>query len=321
MKIKTEVKVGLIAVITISIFVWGYNYMKGLNILKQLHNYTVLYDDIGGLQEANRVTLNGYRVGMINDIDLSDDHPGKIVVKIVLEKSFALPENTIAEIYNADIMGSKAIRFKLGDSPINSKSGDTLTGSVASSLMDQMDPIKNKAENIMDSLDSILFTLQLTLGDDFSENFNSTLQHLRNSAQSLDSFLNDDNGQFPSIVSNIDDITLGLKNNTEKFDGIMANMESFSDSLANSNIKTLVSNMNNSLLSLNELFIGINNGEGTIGSLVKNDSLYNNLEDLSHNLDLLLIDVKENPKRYAHFSIWGGDKSEKKEKKKNKTKE
>ncbi len=321
MKIKTEVKVGLIAVITISIFVWGYNYMKGLNILKQLHNYTVLYDDIGGLQEANRVTLNGYRVGMINDIDLSDDHPGKIVVKIVLEKSFALPKNTIAEIYNADIMGSKAIRFKLGDSPINSKSGDTLTGSVASSLMDQMDPIKNKAENIMDSLDSILFTLQLTLGDDFSENFNSTLQHLRNSAQSLDSFLNDDNGQFPSIVSNIDDITLGLKNNTEKFDGIMANMESFSDSLANSNIKTLVSNMNNSLLSLNELFIGINNGEGTIGSLVKNDSLYNNLEDLSHNLDLLLIDVKENPKRYAHFSIWGGDKSEKKEKKKNKTKE
>ena len=321
MKIKTEVKVGLIAVITISIFVWGYNFMKGLNILKQLHNYTVLYDDIGGLQEANRVTLNGYRVGMINDIDLSDDHPGKIVVKIVLEKSFDLPENTIAEIYNADIMGSKAIRFKLGDSPINSKSGDTLTGSVASSLMDQMDPIKNKAENIMDSLDSILFTLQLTLGDDFSENFNSTLQHLRNSAQSLDSFLNDDNGQFPSIISNIDDITLGLKNDIEKFDGIMANMESFSDSLANSNIKTLVSNMNSSLQSIDELFIGINNGEGTIGSLVKNDSLYNNLEDLSHNLDLLLIDVKENPKRYAHFSIWGGDKSEKKEKKKNKTKE
>ncbi len=321
MKIKTEIKVGLIAVITISIFVWGYNFMKGLNILKQLHNYTVLYDDIGGLQEANRVTLNGYRVGMINNIDLSDDHPGKLVVKIVLEKSFDLPENTIAEIYNADIMGSKAIRFKLGDSPIYAKSGDTLTGSVAASLMDQMDPIKNKAENIMDSLDSILFTLQLSLGDDFSENFNSTLLHLRNSAQALDSFLNDENGQFPSIISNIEGITLGLKNNTEKFDGIMANMESFSDSLANSNIKTLVNKMNSSLHSINELFVGINNGEGTIGSLMTNDSLYKNLENLSHNLDLLLIDVKENPKRYAHFSIWGGDKSEKKKNKKNKTKE
>ena len=314
MKIKTEVKVGLITVVTIAIFVWGYNFMKGLNILKQLHSYTVIYDNIEGLQDANRVTLNGYRIGMVDNIDLSDEHQGKLVVKIVLEKNFDLPKNTIAEIYNVDIMGSKAIRFKLGDSPIFAESGDTLTGSVAASLIEQMDPLKNKAEKIMDSLDSILLTLKLTLGPDFSENFNSTLQHLRNSAESLDLFLNDDNGQFPSIISNIEDITIGLKNNTEKFDGIMANMESFSDSLANTNIKTLVDNMNLSLYNLNKLLIGINNGEGTIGSLATNDSLYKNLENLSHSLDLLLIDVKENPKRYVHFSVWGGKSEKKKDK-------
>jgi len=314
MKIKTEIKVGLIAVVTIAIFVWGYNFMKGLNILKQLHGYTVLYDDIGGLQDASRVTLNGYRVGIVDNIDLSDEHQGKLVVKIVLEKNFDLPKNTIAEIYNADIMGTKAIRFRLGDSPIFAESGDTLTGSVAASLMEQMDPLKDKAEKIMDSLDSILLTFQLTLGNDFSENFNSTLEHLRNSAESLDSFLNDDNGQFPSIISNIEDITIGLKNNTEKFDGIMANMESFSDSLANTNIKTLVDNMNLSLYNINKLLIGINNGEGTIGSLARNDSLYKNLENLSHSLDLLLIDVKENPKRYVHFSVWGGKSEKKKDK-------
>lgn len=314
MKIKTEIKVGLIAVVTIAIFVWGYNFMKGLNILKKLHGYTILYDDIGGLQDASRVTLNGYRVGIVDYIDLSDEHPGKLVVEIVLEKNFDLPKNTIAEIYNADIMGTKAIRFRLGDSPIFAKSGDTLTGSVAASLMEQMEPLKDKAEKIMDSLDSILLTFQLTLGNDFSENFNSTLQHLRNSAESLDSFLNDDNGQFPSIISNIEDITIGLKNNTEKFDGIMTNMESFSDSLANTNIKTLVDNMNLSLYNINKLLIGINNGEGTIGSLARNDSLYNNLENLSHSLDLLLIDVKENPKRYVHFSVWGGKSEKKKDK-------
>ncbi len=315
MKIKTEVKVGLIAVVTIAIFVWGYNFMKGLNILKQLHSYTILYDDIGGLQDANRVTLNGYRVGMVNNIDLSEDHPGKLVVQIVLEKSFDLPKNTIAEIYNADFLGSKAIRFKLGDSPIYAKSGDTLTGSVATSLMEQMGPIKSKAEKIMDSLDSILYAVQLTIGNDFSENFNSTLLHLRNSAESLDAFLNEDKGQFPFIISNIEDITTGLKSSTEKLDGIMTNMENFSDSLANTNIKTLVDNMNSSLQSLNELLIGINNGEGTIGALATNDSLYKNLENLSHNLDLLLIDVKENPKRYVHFSVWGGKSEKKKDKK------
>lgn len=314
MKIKTEIKVGLIAVVTIAIFVWGYNFMKGLNILKKLHSYTVLYDKIEGLQDASRVTLNGYRVGIVDYIDLSDEHPGKLVVEIVLEKNFDLPKNTIAEIYNADIMGTKAIRFRLGDSPIFAKSGDTLTGSVAASLMEQMEPLKDKAEKIMDSLDSILLTFQLTLGNDFSENFNSTLQHLRNSAESLDSFLNDDNGQFPSIISNIEDITIGLKNNTGKFDGIMTNMESFSDSLANTNIKTLVDNMNLSLYNINKLLIGINNGEGTIGSLARNDSLYKNLENLSHSLDLLLIDVKENPKRYVHFSVWGGKSEKKKDK-------
>lgn len=311
-KLRTEVKIGLIAVITLATFAWTYNYMKGLNLLKKFHSFYVFYDDIGGLKESNPVTLNGLKVGLVNDIDLSDDNSGRIAVVIVLEKNFELPKNSVAEIYNADLLGSKAIRFRLGDSPILAVNGDTLKGAVEPSMSDLLKPVKAKADKIMDSVDSILIVVRESLGDNFSDDFKSTLNHLQNSAQALDSFLNDKNGQFPAITSNIDDITLSLKNNTRKFDTIMDNMESLSDSLEQSRFKSMINNMNTSLLSLNELLVGINDGKGTIGALATNDTLYKNLESLSHNLDLLLMDVKEDPKKYVHFSLWGGGKSEKK---------
>ncbi len=312
MKIRTEVKIGLIAVITLATFAWTYNYMKGLNVLKQFHNFNVFYDDIGGLKESNPVTLNGFKVGLVNTIDLADDNSGRIAVSIVLEKSFDLPKNSVAEIYSADLLGSKAIRFKLGDSPILAESGDTLKGEVEASLSDLISPVKAKADKIMDSIDSVLIVVLESLNDNFSDDFKSTVQHLQNSAQALDAFLNEENGQFPAITSNIEDITLSLKNNTKKFDTVMDNMESMSDSLAQSQFKSMINNMNTSLLSLHELLEGINEGKGTIGALATNDTLYQNLESLSHNLDLLLMDMKENPKKYVHFSVWGGGKSEKK---------
>jgi len=316
MKIRTEVKIGLIAVVTLAVFAWTYNYMKGLNVFKQFHSFHVFYDDIEGLKESNPVTLNGFKVGLVNTIDLADDQSGKIAVNIVLERSFDLPKNSVAEIYNADLLGSKAIRFRLGNSPILAESGDTLEGRVEPSLSNLLSPVKDKADKIMNSIDSVLIVVLKSLDGNFSDDFKSTIQHLKNSAQALDLFLNAENGQFPAISSNIEDITLSLKNNTKKFDTIMDNMESFSDSLAQSQFKSMINNMSTSLLSLNELLEGINEGKGTIGALATNDTLYQNLESLSHNLDLLLMDMKDNPKKYVHFSVWGGGKSEKKQEKK-----
>jgi len=316
MKIRTEVKIGLIAVVTLAVFAWTYNYMKGLNVFKQFHSFHVFYDDIEGLKESNPVTLNGFKVGLVNTIDLADDQSGKIAVNIVLERSFDLPKNSVAEIYNADLLGSKAIRFRLGNSPILAESGDTLEGRVEPSLSDLLSPVKDKADKIMNSIDSVLIVVLESLDGNFSDDFKSTIQHLKNSAQALDLFFNEENGQFPAISSNIEDITLSLKNNTKKFDTIMDNMESLSDSLAQSQFKLMINNMSTSLLRLNELLEGINEGKGTIGALATNDTLYQNLESLSHNLDLLLMDMKDNPKKYVHFSVWGGGKSEKKQEKK-----
>jgi phospholipid/cholesterol/gamma-HCH transport system substrate-binding protein len=262
------------------------------------------------------VTLNGFKVGLVNTIDLADDQSGKIAVNIVLERSFDLPKNSVAEIYNADLLGSKAIRFRLGNSPILAESGDTLEGRVEPSLSDLLSPVKDKADKIMNSIDSVLIVVLESLDGNFSDDFKSTIQHLKNSAQALDLFFNEENGQFPAISSNIEDITLSLKNNTKKFDTIMDNMESLSDSLAQSQFKSMINNMSTSLLRLNELLEGINEGKGTIGALATNDTLYQNLESLSHNLDLLLMDMKDNPKKYVHFSVWGGGKSEKKQEKK-----
>lgn len=316
MKIKTEVKVGIIAVVTIAIFVWGYNFMKGVNIAKPSQTYNVVYNDINGLKKSNTVTLNGYKVGLVSDISLMSGRSKNLMVKILLSEDFKIPMNSEARIYSVDLMGSQGIKLVLSNETGMHEPGDTLIGRVESSLLDlvgeELMPVKDKVEKVLISIDSVMSVITYTITPEFSENINGTLHHLNRSANALDTFFADDDSQFKTIVTNLETLSESLKNNTDELNKIMGNVAAITDSISDADIKELLTNLTLSAENLQILLTGINNGNGTIGKLATNDTLYYNLENLTKSLDLLLIDLKENPGNYVQFSMFG--KKDKKKK-------
>lgn len=315
MKIRTEIKVGIIAVVTIAIFVWGYNYMKGLNIARPSQSYNIVYNDINGLKGSSPVTLNGYKVGLVSGISLMDDRSKTLLVKILINESFKIPENSVAVIYSIDLMGSQGIKLVLSDTETTLEPGDTITGMVEASMFDivsdEFIPLKDRVEKLFTSIDSVMAILHYTFNPEFSSNIQSTMHHLNKSAEALDTFFAAEDGQFNTIATNLATISVSLKNNMDELSLIMGNMAAISDSIASADIEELLTNLTLSSQNLQLLLSGINEGNGTLGMLATNDTLYKNLEDLTKSLDLLLIDFKENPNKYVHLSLFGGGKKDK----------
>ena len=320
MKIRHEVKIGLLAIFTIAVFVWGYNFMKGKNILNSAKIYTVIYDRVNGLEESNAILISGYKVGLVNKIRFASDQSGKLVVSLLIEENFDIPKNSIARIYSSDLMGTRSIDLILGDSEEISESGDTLIAELEGTLQEQVSiemlPLKNKAENLMLSIDSVLAVIQSTFNESFRDNFSASFEHIREtiknlnrSTYALDTLLTNKDSRFSNFLGNIESISGNLKENNEELTQLFQNMATISDSLAKSQIRSTIDNLDRTLANMDITLTRINNGEGTLGLLLADDSLYLNLENATHSLDALLKDLKENPKRYVQVSVFGGKSS------------
>ncbi|MCD6201679.1 MAG: MCE family protein [Bacteroidales bacterium] len=315
MKHSTELKIGIIMTVSIALFIWLYNYMKGLNLLKPISSYYVVYNQINGLHESNPVYINGYKTGLVDNIDFAPDESGRIVVKFTMEQPFKLPKGSVAQIYSADIMGTQALRILLGKSNEYLHSGDTLPGSVEGSLQEQVSaqvlPIKVKAEELMASFDSVLAVIQVTFNENFRNNFNKSFEdirlsvrHLKNSSYTVDTLLTNENGQFSATMSNMEQISFLLKKDLIKLDYVLDNISEISDSLTRSEIKSTINNLNETLAGTSVLMAKINNGEGSLGKLTTNDSLYQAIIQLTHRLDTLVNKITENPKKYIRLKLF-----------------
>jgi phospholipid/cholesterol/gamma-HCH transport system substrate-binding protein len=315
MKISNEAKIGFLAVITIVIFIWSFHFLKGRNILKYARTYTVIYDKIGGLEESGAVLLNGYEVGIVNEIYFLPDLSGRLSVQILMNEKFDLPLKTVAQIFSSDLMGTKAIRLILGKSDDFHQPCDTLIGDIEGSLQEQVSvqmlPLKNKAERLILSIDSLLAVIQNTFNENFRENFSQSFEHivttisnLKSSTYTLDTLITNEEGRLARIITNIESISTNFRDNNDELTNILKNFSSVSDSLAKSDIKSTINNLDNTLTQINTVLENINSGEGSIGMLLKNDTLYSNLEMAAGELNKLLLDMRENPKRYVHFSVF-----------------
>ena len=197
------------------------------------------------------------------------------------------------------------------------ESGDTLIPEVEGTLQEQVSiemlPLKNKAENLMLSIDSVLAVIQVTFNESFRDNFSASFEHIRQtiknlnrSTYTLDTLLTNEDGRFANFLGNIESISENLKNNNEELTQLFQNMAAISDSLAKSQIRSTVDNLDRTLANMDTALTRINRGEGTLGMLIADDSLYINLENATNSLDALLKDLKENPKRYVQVSVFGG---------------
>jgi phospholipid/cholesterol/gamma-HCH transport system substrate-binding protein len=315
MKIKREAKIGLFTVICLATLFWGINFLKGKNVFSRTNTFYAVYNRVDGLKVTNDVVLSGYKVGSVKSIKFEEGHTGRIIVALLIEKKYLVPVNSVAKLISSDIMGGKAIRLELSPNQEYHEQGDTLISSIETGLLDQliyeMVPIKEKAETLMDDLGRVLKSLDQVLNTQNQENLNksfaslsSSLQNIDSASLSLNELLNSDSSDLKKMLSNMNELTYRLKNNTSGIDTVINNFASISDTLANANIGRILAQTDSALYSVNQLITSINAGEGSMGALMKNDTLYLNLEQSAKNLELLLYDMKVNPKRYINFSLF-----------------
>ncbi|MDP2236017.1 MAG: MlaD family protein [Bacteroidales bacterium] len=307
--------VALSFVLALVLFIWGFNFLKGKDVFNKEQLYFVEYDQVNGLIRSNPVVINGLRVGQVRDIYFHPSLNGKLIVVIALTTKFPVPDNSIARIFSSDLMGSKAIELQLGTSKNYLQPNDTLKSSVEASLMDEVNaqvlPLKIKAETLLSSVDSLVVILQTILNENAKDNIFSSLQSVSATIQNLerttlviDSVVSTESSRISSILYNIELITRNFEQNNGEINTILSNMAALSDSLVKADIGSVVQHADASLAELNKLLDAINRGQGTVGQMMQNDTLYYQLEKSAEELNKLLEDVRLNPKRYVKFSLF-----------------
>jgi len=321
-KLKREVKVTLVFFVTLLLFIWGVNFLKGNDLFQNKRKFYAIYENIDGLMVANPVQINGFKVGIVSKIDFCDDNSGRVVVELTIDNSIEIPKNSVAEIASPDLLGGKVVRLKLGTGPTMAHHKDTLVGAMQLAMTDKLaqeiNPIKMKAESMMSSLDTILFSVKTVFNAQNQQNlansFNHiqlTLEHLSNTMGSIDFAVSGNKNSIADFINSLSDITKNIKNNNKKISSIIENFSSISDTLAKANFAQTIKSTEKAISDFQIMLDKINKGEGSLGQLANNDTLYFNLQKSSASLDALLKDLKAHPKRYIHFSVFG--KKEKKD--------
>ncbi|AUC22686.1 MULTISPECIES: MlaD family protein [Polaribacter] len=300
-----ELKTGIVAIVIIFIFIWGYNFLKGQNLFDGSTRYfKVEYTNIGGLTESSSVTINGLKVGKVIDIafNKSNDKKGQLVVNFAIEKDFDFSKKSIVKIYSPSPLGGSNLAIIPNYEGEMAVSGDYLKGEIESSLFtsigERLDPIQAKLETVMVRADSLFKNVNNILDT-------NTQNSLKNSVSSLEATLNEVNKMMSSVNGMIDATSSDLKASVKNTKTITENFAKVSDTLANADIGRIVKKAEHTLTSVNTILEGINSGKGTIGKLITDEAMYTNLENASKELEELLREMKLNPKRFVHFSLFG----------------
>lgn len=313
MKISNETKVGILAAFAIAIFIVGYNFLKGNDVFTSENEYYAIYDKVDGLAVSKPVLVNGYQIGRVSALTLQPN--GQILAEFKINPKYEIPTSTIAKLESTDLLGSKAVVFDLGNSKTYVASGDTLNANVQVNILDQMEPVQKKAQIVIARLDSILQSVNSILSPNFQKNvetsFNSisaTLRSLESTSKTVDGMVSVQSRRIDNILSNAESISSNLRNNNDQITSILSNFNQLSEGIAKSNFKQTLENADKAVSDLQVTINKINSGKGSLGMLLNDEQLYNNLNNASKNLDNLMVDLKANPKRYVSFSVFGGRK-------------
>ena len=300
-----ELKTGIAVVLILCLGYWGFNFLKGQNLLEPASRvFFIEYDNIQGLNKASTVSINGLQVGKVSEINFNTDSSkrGKLVVKIALDNDFKFSKNSVAKIYSTSIIGGESLAIipsYVGDIAV---SGDYLKGEVESDIFtsvgETLNPLKTKVERVIIGADSLLIALNDVLDVKSRDSFKKTILGVETTVISLNETLSSFNTMIDSTKLDID---IALEN-TKK---ITANFVKVSDTLTKVNFGQTVKTLQTTLENINGLLSGIEKGKGSLGKLATDDTMYNNLSEASEELAALLKEMKLNPKRFVHFSLFG----------------
>ena len=301
MKISREIKTAVLVIMSIFMFLWGYNFLKGKNLFDSSNKLYVVYENVAGLATSAPVTLNGLTIGKVNSITINPD--GKLLVELHITTDFPISKSSIAEIYDSGIVGGRQIAIKPNLSDKNyTVSGDYLQASsklgLTDALAQQLEPLQAKIQELLENAD-VLFTNVNDILD------TKTRQNLKNSIASLDTTL----AEFSVASKNINELIAVNKTNlnsiVSNFDKTASNFAVISDSLAKANLGQTVKNLEKTLAEVDKIMTALEQGKGTMGKLIKDETLYTNFSKTSKELELLLQDVRLHPTRYVNVSLFG----------------
>ena len=314
-KYQREIKIGLVFIIATLVLIWGLMYLKGLELLTRSRTFYAVYDNVDGLVVSNPVTLNGLQIGQVNVLTFDTKHNGKIICELYIKGDYPFPKNSIARIRSSSLLGSKEVAIVLGNSGNIANSGDTLVTEIEASLgaevNKQLAPLKRKAENLISSIDSVVIIIQQVLNKNTRESLVLAIDHVKDAlaniahaTNTLDTLMSSQRKNIAGIIVNVESISRNLKQNNEKITHIINNLSDVSDSLVKAKIPATIMQVNLAVKSLNTTLEKVNKGEGSLGLLVNDQKLYIDLENAARNLNLLIEDLKANPKKYLKISVF-----------------
>ena len=314
MKIRREAKLALTALAAVFILIWGINFLKGSSLFESKSTFYGVYDSVEGLKVSSGVIYRGYQVGQVISIQFTGERFDRVLVKFSVDKGLELPSNTLAMIQSADLMGSKVVALVPGDSHVFAVSGDTLRSQVERGLMEQVSqqmlPLNQKAERLLGSLDSVLLIVQGLFNEETKKNLSNsfgsidrTLRNLEGASGNLDTLIQGESARISSILQDVNSITGNLRNNNEEISNILGNVSAISDSLRQASLHQTLMSLDYILATTDSIMNKINRGEGTIGALLNDNDLYYNLNQVSENLNRLLVEFRYNPKRFINLSL------------------
>jgi phospholipid/cholesterol/gamma-HCH transport system substrate-binding protein len=323
------IKIGLLLVIMFGILYWGFNFLKGKNIFTKEYTYYAVYERIDGLQKNSTIYLRGHKVGQVTDIQFTSKNYESITLTFAIDKSVQIPANTIARIFSSDIMGTKSIdliipHFVQSQNVEILKDKSMLIPDIEGSLTDQvrleMAPLKKQIEKLMESTGTAIEQLKFVLNEKTGESLRTSFEKIQNavdamqhSSVTIDTILTNANQNIQKLLTNIESITKNISTKNKEIDNIINNFSSISDTLAKANIAQTIYKTESVMTELSVMLDKVNKGEGTLGAIMQNQNLYNNLESTSKQLDNLIRDIQKNPKRYVSFPIMNINKKEKTE--------
>ena len=302
LKFSKEIKAVLIILSGIFLFLLGYNFLNSTSLFKKENTLFALYENVEGLQVGTKVTVNGLSVGKVAKIDFLSG-TNKILVSFTIRNDVVFSKNSVAELYEAGLIGGKSIAIHpVYDNYLKFKSGDTLKSSVKPGLTDvvnqQIAPLQQKLEKVLSNADSLFSGVNNVLNTRGKNNLSTTLENLSSAVKNSDEFIS----RLNSISKNQNK---NINRTIENLSMITESLNKISDSLSKSSLKQTIYNFEKLSSNFNQVLKEIQNGNGTINKLIYQDSLYQNLKNSSKAIEILLKDLKSNPKRYVHFSLFG----------------
>ena len=302
-KISNEVKVGVTALLAILVFIWLYNFLKGKDLFTRTAHYYAKYEQIGGLAESSPIEVNGYKVGVVQSVRLLNPGSNIIIVTLSIEKDIRLPVNSVAEITTASLIAGMKIQLIYSKGPAVYSSGDTIPGRLAESIISKVEnelvPVKEKLLKVLGVLDSVIMSVNDIMDPRFRMNVQSGVSNLSKITASINE------SELKASLENINKFTRMLADNSGNLSATFDNLKAVSDTIAAADLYQSISHLKSSLENTSAMMESMNSGKGTAGQLMTNDSLYRNLSASLESLNLLLKDMKANPKRYVHFSLFG----------------